>query len=1465
MINKTFRLFISSTFNDFVEERNILNDVVFTTIDDFCQSKGYNFQIIDLRWGVNNESALNQNTLAICLDEVKRCRTLSPKPNFLILAGERYGWIPLPTKITARDFKALMATAQERDRTLISEWYLLDENELESEYYLKIRSGEYIDNAKWQKKEKELYEALLRCVSNKTNISEEYINRLTSSATEQEILEGLLEGDGISNNTIAIFRSNYHTKDADQSKIIKLKKRIIDKMKSDGCDNNILHLEWDGVFVHKDTGDEWEGSPAYKNKFAETTIETLKKNIELEILRLEKEAEETQDETLDQICETAAILFERDTETQHLTEYIKGVSNKVLFLFGESGCGKTTLLAELVKKTEDPVFYAFYGWNEESYTLLSSLDLIIQRIKKHFNITKSLNINETNISEVFYQAIYSIPKDAKAIIIIDGMDMFQDIDSIKETVFPSTLPDNVKIIVSSANYEAIERFTDAKHNYYELGRFDAEESQQCFSALMHNQNRCIASESQNKLVHTVISTGATPLQLKLLVAECSGWHSNDKILELPLSVEAIAQKHISNMYTKFGHNKELVLYALALIAASPYGITEEELQSLLLRFDSVKAYFRSEDRYNHQTGKLPFVVWSRLFYDLKGCLALVRSNGHIVVKFEHQVFNHVVTHYYKVYYDKAMHELIDYYEAQCNYLNTSQRPNIRKASSLSALLKQTHQIDRLKSLFLDLTYVDSVVKSGRVNEAISNLRFVLNQAQKDSNTEQLKNLFACLQSNRIMLTCYTKEFYSCYNNQIGNDSANTIYMPQKRVEHTSTFFPYSLSSHIKWNSSGSKYAVFNNSYVYICEQATNDELCKIYLEPKNGDRVIAKDVFWLEDHLIAILTFCDTYEEILTSCSSLVFFDFQDGIPNPILKLHVNYKNLSIGYSPINKFVFLQEKNRIIAYNIKNGSKEYTIRLKHRYKTGFEVCAETNVLIVKDTIKSIRFFNASNGKQIKRQKVSEKYTYDNWADLFTGENIHQINDTHWIAFTTGSRRKSIILSSNKRKGEHLHPPMFDLITNQIMGNKTLLLVYSDRLILLELFDNYKMRWIATPYINDVAWVIKDETVSVLTNDGLMIINVDDFNHFSNGNEHCMVLSRNLFQSIALWLKIMIVARKNISKSLSSLTNNYKDYKQLLYDGSKRTDDFFLKQQDLSTASVIIDAADGKQAALYEEDEVILVFDAQHKPILQIDKLKLSLIDNILKVIFSPDSKNLLIWRNDSLQIIDVFSGKRKVGIDLRLRPALDVDFCDNSKITILFCNGQRYSLEINNQTTMQLPDELVSSPHLDAYFGPYNSYWEKEYKPFLIFDISEFDIKTLPNKWFKRERVYRGATNWLYFKNGTFYLRGDASREFKHDFYDFQKSLQFEALNESKPIRMYLHEKNDLFSSLYEIGDKYLVLVTRLLNSVIVFDLNSMSVCAAHKFVGNIIGCVYDISTIKITLDKYPYHVEMRLNLSPSN
>jgi hypothetical protein len=94
-LDLTFRLFVSSTFSDLVAERNALQEHVFPRLREFCQKRGARFQALDLRWGVAKEAALDQRTLNICLKELRRCQRTTPRPKFIVLPGQRYGWCPL--------------------------------------------------------------------------------------------------------------------------------------------------------------------------------------------------------------------------------------------------------------------------------------------------------------------------------------------------------------------------------------------------------------------------------------------------------------------------------------------------------------------------------------------------------------------------------------------------------------------------------------------------------------------------------------------------------------------------------------------------------------------------------------------------------------------------------------------------------------------------------------------------------------------------------------------------------------------------------------------------------------------------------------------------------------------------------------------------------------------------------------------------------------------------------------------------------------------------------------------------------------------------------------------------------------------------------------------------------------------------------------------------------------------------
>lgn len=83
------RVFLSSTFVDMQKERDYLVKKIFPSIKAECRRRGVDFVALDLRWGINEETARSGKVVEICMDEIVRSR-----PFFIGLIGGRYGWIP---------------------------------------------------------------------------------------------------------------------------------------------------------------------------------------------------------------------------------------------------------------------------------------------------------------------------------------------------------------------------------------------------------------------------------------------------------------------------------------------------------------------------------------------------------------------------------------------------------------------------------------------------------------------------------------------------------------------------------------------------------------------------------------------------------------------------------------------------------------------------------------------------------------------------------------------------------------------------------------------------------------------------------------------------------------------------------------------------------------------------------------------------------------------------------------------------------------------------------------------------------------------------------------------------------------------------------------------------------------------------------------------------------------------------
>ena len=95
-------IFVSSTFRDMHEERDIIHERVMPALNEYAARYGESVSFCDLRWGVNTQDLESEEgsrkVLSVCLDEIDRCR-----PYMLVILGERYGWIPEPETMLAAE------------------------------------------------------------------------------------------------------------------------------------------------------------------------------------------------------------------------------------------------------------------------------------------------------------------------------------------------------------------------------------------------------------------------------------------------------------------------------------------------------------------------------------------------------------------------------------------------------------------------------------------------------------------------------------------------------------------------------------------------------------------------------------------------------------------------------------------------------------------------------------------------------------------------------------------------------------------------------------------------------------------------------------------------------------------------------------------------------------------------------------------------------------------------------------------------------------------------------------------------------------------------------------------------------------------------------------------------------------------------------------------------------------------
>ena len=235
-----------------------------------------------------------------------------------------------------------------------------------------------------------------------------------------------------------------------------------------------------------------------------------------------------------------------------------------------------------------------------------------------------------------------------------------------------------------------------------------------------------------------------------------------------------------------------------------------------------------------------------------------------------------------------------------------------------------------------------------------------------------------------------------------------------------------------------------------------------------------------------------------------------------------------------------------------------------------------------------------------------------------------------------------------------------------------------------------------------------------------------------------------------------------------------------------------------------------------------------------------------------------------MQVVNLLTGKVVLDQNVDLTPVADVYFESSDEIHLILFDDHIYRFIYGGKkfcTTQNLPTKTQNPAQADMIYVSYQNSDEK-YEVLQSLSESSVDLTVMPSHWFINERVYKGRKNRLHYKHGTFCLNGDPDKVFSSVLYDFNLSHRIEEMADASVYNNFIREKNDIMSSVYEFGDRYMVLLSRMLNSLVVFDLSEMKIISAHKFKGNIIGDrLADENTVEVIVDRMPYFRKIKLDV----
>jgi len=703
--SRTFRIFVSSTFSDLKAERNALQERVFPKLRELCMQHGARFQAIDLRWGVSEEAAVDQQTMNICLEELRRCQRITPRPNVIVLLGERYGWMPLPPQIPAEEFESILERVSPEDRDLLlwrdhqppdaKGWYRYDDNAAPPEYVLQPRAGEherYADSARWAELEARLHRILFDAVQ-QVNLPEAARGKYERSATEQEILEGAFQAG--TDHAFCYFRTiegllqDEHARD-----FLDLDERGIPASDAQARLEDLkarLRRHFPAEHIY-DYQAGWSGEG-----LTEDHLDALCARVEADLSRviLEQIAGMAEQDDLTREIEAHRRFGEercrhfigREEIIEQIRDYVRRGDNHPLVVWGVSGSGKSALMArcaELIhqKLPSARLIHRFIGATPASTDIRSLLESLCREIYRTFDYDEQkrqrlaevhgadeqalkrrqeieaeyeMPMDIQKLPDRFGSFLAKVPPNRRLVLFLDALDQLSPTDNAHTLNWlPRDLPDNVRIVAAALEREGpageclrVARARLPETSLVAVTPLTPEQGGEILNVWLRETKRTLQGEQRADIL-SKFERCPVPLYLKLAFEEARRWKSYDGLPcgadEMPglfEDIEGIIKDMLWRLEQPAHHGQTLVSKAMGYLAAARNGLTEDEILDVLSADDDMMADFRRRSPRSPDVDRLPVVVWSRLYFDLEPYLTERAADNTSLLSFYHRQLGEV--------------------------------------------------------------------------------------------------------------------------------------------------------------------------------------------------------------------------------------------------------------------------------------------------------------------------------------------------------------------------------------------------------------------------------------------------------------------------------------------------------------------------------------------------------------------------------------------------------------------------------------------------------------------------------------------------------------------------------------------------------------------------------------------------------------------------------------------------------